>query len=69
MGRERDGIMQSIIADSAKLYFELTSEVLNDEGLTLETSAFRFSLRWSIYHINPVDKPISVESVFTHVIQ
>ena len=28
----------------------------SDEGLTLETSAFRISLRWPIYIINSVDK-------------
>ena len=28
----------------------------SDEGLTLETSAFRISVRWSIYIINSVDK-------------
>ena len=27
-----------------------------DEGLTLETSAFRISVRWPIYIINSVDK-------------
>ena len=29
--------------------------IRSDEGLTLETSAFRISLRWSIYIINSVD--------------
>ena len=29
----------------------------SDEGLTLETSAFSISVRWSIYIINSVDKP------------
>ena len=28
----------------------------SDEGLTLETSAFRISVRWPIYIINSVDK-------------
>ena len=28
----------------------------SDEGLTLETSAFRIPVRWSIYIINSVDK-------------
>ena len=31
--------------------------VFSDEGLTLETSAFSISVRWSIYIINSVDKP------------
>ena len=32
------------------------SEFGSDEGLTLETSAFRISVRWSIYIINSVNK-------------
>ena len=32
------------------------SSIHSDEGLTLETSAFRISLRWPIYIINSVDK-------------
>ena len=30
--------------------------ICSDEGLTLETSAFRISVRWPIYIINSVDK-------------
>ena len=30
--------------------------IRSDEGLTLETSAFRSSVRWPIYIINSVDK-------------
>ena len=30
----------------------------SDEGLTLETSAFRIAVRWPIYIINSVDKTI-----------
>ena len=30
--------------------------IRSDEGLTLETSAFRISVRWPIYIINSVDK-------------
>ena len=30
--------------------------IRSDEGLTLETSAFRISVRWQIYIINSVDK-------------
>ena len=30
--------------------------IRSDEGLTLETSAFRISLWWPIYIINPVDE-------------
>ena len=32
------------------------SKIRSDEGLTLETSAFRISVRWPIYIINSVDK-------------
>ena len=32
------------------------SLIRSDEGLTLETSAFRISVRWPIYIINSVDK-------------
>ena len=32
------------------------ADALIDEGLTLETSAFRISVRWPIYIINSVDK-------------
>ena len=32
------------------------TENRSDEGLTLETSAFRISVRWPIYIINSVDK-------------
>ena len=32
------------------------SSIRSDEGLTLETSAFRISVRWPIYIINSVDK-------------
>ena len=31
------------------------TEIRSDEGLTLETSAFRISVRWPIYIINSVD--------------
>ena len=31
--------------------------IRSDEGLTLETSAFQISVRWSIYINNSVDKP------------
>ena len=31
-------------------------QIRSDEGLTLETSAFRIPVRWSIYIINSVDK-------------
>ena len=30
--------------------------IRSDEGLTVETSAFRISVRWPIYVINSVDK-------------
>ena len=30
--------------------------IQSDEGLTLEMSAFRISVRWPIYIINSVDK-------------
>ena len=33
-----------------------TAVIRSDEGLTLETSAFRIPVRWSIYIINSVDK-------------
>ena len=33
-----------------------TERIRSDEGLTLETSAFRISVRWPIYIINSVDK-------------
>ena len=32
------------------------SQIRSDEGLTLETSAFRISVQWPIYIINSVDK-------------
>ena len=33
-----------------------SSSIRSDEGLTLETSAFRISVRWPIYIINSVRK-------------
>ena len=33
-----------------------SERIRSDEGLTLETSAFRISVRWPIYIINSVDK-------------
>ena len=41
----------SILGDLNECY-----ELSSDEGLTLETSAFRISVRWQIYIINSVDK-------------
>ena len=35
---------------------EVSLQIRSDEGLTLETSAFRISVRWPIYIINSVDK-------------
>ena len=40
----------------AKLHVTHNSSIRSDEGLTLETSAFRISVRWPIYIINSVDK-------------
>ena len=34
----------------------LVLSIRSDKGLTLETSAFRISVRWPIYIINSVDK-------------
>ena len=39
-----------------KLHTTHNSSIRSDEGLTLETSAFRISVRWSIYIFNSVDK-------------
>ena len=39
-----------------KLHVTHNSSIRSDEGLTLETSAFRISVRWPIYIINSVDK-------------
>ena len=39
-----------------KLHTTHNSSIRSDEGLTLETSAFRIPVRWSIYIINSVDK-------------
>ena len=39
-------------AMSSNLFFWIRS----DDGLTLETSAFRIPVRWPIYIINSVDK-------------
>ena len=39
-----------------KLHTTHNSLIRSDEGLTLETSAFRIPVRWSIYIINSVDK-------------
>ena len=36
--------------------FKRSIRVSSDEGLTLETPAFRISVRWPIYIINSVDK-------------
>ena len=41
-----------IRSDSPSSWFAL---IRYDEGLTLETSAFRISKRWPIYIINSVD--------------
>ena len=40
-----------------------SSWIRSDEGLTLETSAFRISVRWPIYIINSVDK---TKFLYTH---
>ena len=45
-------VFPSLAASSAPFLFRIRS----DEGLTLETSAFRISVRWPIYIINSVDK-------------
>ena len=39
-----------------RLTTNFASWIRSDEGLTLETSAFRIPVRWSIYIINSVDK-------------
>ena len=39
-----------------KVHTTHNSPIRSDEGLTLETSAFRIPVRWSIYIINSVDK-------------
>ena len=39
-----------------KLHITHNLSIRSDEGLTLETSAFRISVRWPIYIINSVDK-------------
>ena len=39
-----------------KLHTTNNSPIRSDEGLTLETPAFRIPVRWSIYIINSVDK-------------
>ena len=39
-----------------KLHTIHNSSIRSDEGLTLEKSAFRIPVRWSIYIINSVDK-------------
>ena len=38
------------------LHVTHNSSIRSDEGLTLETSAFRIPVRWPIYIINSVDK-------------
>ena len=44
-------------ADVSRMSFVVSpSSIRSDEGLTLETSAFRVSVRWPIYIINSVDK-------------
>ena len=39
-----------------KLHTTHNSSIRSEEGLSLETSAFRISVQWSIYIINSVDK-------------
>ena len=39
-----------------KLHTTRNTPIRSDEGLALETSAFRIPLRWSIYVVNSVDK-------------
>ena len=48
----------SILYKNLVLSTELIKELIrhSDEGLTLEMSAFRISVRWPIYIINSVDK-------------
>ena len=47
-----------ILPQFGSLHYNGTSVkwIRSDEGLTLETSAFRISVRWPIYIINSVDK-------------
>ena len=52
--------VQRPLAISTSIFFFVHSTfffwIRSDEGLTLETSAFRISVRWPIYIINSVDK-------------
>ena len=43
-------------ASHIKATVQFITKICSDEGLTLETSAFRISVRWPIYIINSVDK-------------
>ena len=50
--------MNCFLSSSEGKTFRISNDFVSrsDEGLTLETSAFRNPVRWSIYIINSVDK-------------
>ena len=50
------GCIQKFDVSSVSPSSERIDLIRSDEGLTLETSAFRIPIRWSIYIINSVDK-------------
>ena len=50
-------LSQELKYDLPKVTQTIVSLFRSDEELTLETSAFPISVRWSIYFINSVDKP------------
>ena len=64
------------------LFENNNSFIRSDEGLTLETSAFRISLRWPIHIINPIGKtklscyishrhnaPVSLETYILYLLE
>ena len=53
-----DLLGNSVFIGCVTLHIMNQARIRFDEGLTLETSAFRIPVRWSIYIINSVDKTI-----------
>ena len=51
-----DNNMRGVLSKAKGQSARLATILHSDEGLTLETSAFRISVRWPIYIINSVDK-------------
>ena len=55
-------VLRRLGSSIQKLFYSL---ICSDEGLTLETQAFRISVWWPIYIINSVDKTKFLYKAYT----